>query len=261
MKLDLKKFCLFVGYARSGSSAVGSIVDAHPNAVISHEYNVLARNKLNASETFDAIIDKSSQLNKKGRWSGGANGEVYDHVITGQIKNKASIINVIGDKKSGSATRSLQSARHTSRVKREKRIINKISALEARTGLPCYFIHVIRNPYDIIAAQKQSRVRTTFAGFLQEVKTMDIMKVLYPDRWLDVYHEDLIQSPESEIIKINEFLGLETDSVHLEASVKHLDFKPKIRRFEIEWAPQLKMKVKGKIIRDYSFFNRYAFKV
>jgi len=260
MKLELEKFCLFVGYARSGSSAVGSIVDAHPNAIISHEYNVLSKAHYDRQKLFGTMIERAARLNNEGRWSGGANGEIYKHIIEGQIKKEDAVIQVIGDKKSGSATRRLQAPRRTPYPKRVERIKRIIDALEDKTGIPCMFVHVIRNPYDIIAAQKQSRIRFSFAGFRSSVKTMAITKELYPDRWLDVYHEDLISHPSEEIKKVNSFLGLSLDEVHLKASIKHLKFVPKQRRYDIDWSRQLKQKVKTRIIKEYEFFNRYSFK-
>ena len=32
---------MFIGYARSGHSLVGAILDAHPEIIISHEFNVV----------------------------------------------------------------------------------------------------------------------------------------------------------------------------------------------------------------------------
>ena len=37
---EVKFFILFIGYARSGSTLMGSILDAHPNAIISNEYAI-----------------------------------------------------------------------------------------------------------------------------------------------------------------------------------------------------------------------------
>ena len=34
---------LFIGYARSGHTLIGSLLDAHPHAVIANEYNMLGR--------------------------------------------------------------------------------------------------------------------------------------------------------------------------------------------------------------------------
>jgi len=263
MELDINKFCLFVGYARSGSSAVGSIIDAHPNAIISHEVNILTpilRKGWEKDKVFSAIIKRSSKLNKKGRWSGGVKGEVYKHVIEGQIKNKNSIINVIGDKKSDKTTRTLRSKANTDINKRRDKIKRKIDMVQEVTTLPCMFIHVIRNPYDMISAQIQSSKSFNFTHFRQSVKTMSIMKEMYPSQWIDIYHDDLIKEPRKEVCRIIDFLGLKQDEKHIEASVKHLNFTPTQRRLEIDWNKSLKKKIKGKIIKDFEFFNRYSFK-
>src|SRR5512143_1721936 len=38
--LRVERFCLFVGYPRSGHSLVGAFLNAHRHAVVSHELNV-----------------------------------------------------------------------------------------------------------------------------------------------------------------------------------------------------------------------------
>ena len=37
---DVEKFVFFIGYPRSGHSIIASLMDAHPNIVIAHQYNV-----------------------------------------------------------------------------------------------------------------------------------------------------------------------------------------------------------------------------
>ena len=37
---DVKTFCMFIGYPRSGSTLIGSLLDAHPNIIIAHELDV-----------------------------------------------------------------------------------------------------------------------------------------------------------------------------------------------------------------------------
>ncbi|PSP19753.1 MAG: sulfotransferase family protein [Cyanobacteria bacterium SW_5_48_44] len=36
---NVDKYCMFIGYPRSGHSLVGSLLDAHPNIIIAHELN------------------------------------------------------------------------------------------------------------------------------------------------------------------------------------------------------------------------------
>ena len=38
---SVEKYCMFVGYPRSGHSLVGSLLDAHPNMIIANELNAL----------------------------------------------------------------------------------------------------------------------------------------------------------------------------------------------------------------------------
>lgn len=39
----VQTFVLFIGYARSGHSLVGSILDAHPQIIIPHEFKVISK--------------------------------------------------------------------------------------------------------------------------------------------------------------------------------------------------------------------------
>lgn len=254
-------FCLFIGHARTGSSAVGSIVDAHPNALISHELGILLRLKhknLVKDKAFKKMIVSNNRLNDKGRWSEGATGEIYRHKIAGQRKNNDSIIYVIGDKKAGGNSRGLSSRPRTYLRARRERIKRVISRLEDRMETECKFIHVIRNPYDIVAAQILSNENFNFQTIYNEAFTCKLVKNLYPDRWLDVYHEDLIKEPALNVSKLTSFLGLEEDANHLKASIEYLNFSPTNRKDQIKWEDELKIKIQKKLIGRFSCFNRYA---
>src|SRR4051812_27120158 len=37
----VRKYCMFIGYPRSGHSLIGSLLDAHSNAIIAHELDAL----------------------------------------------------------------------------------------------------------------------------------------------------------------------------------------------------------------------------
>jgi hypothetical protein len=263
MIFDVNSFCLFIGYARSGSSAIGAIVDAHPNAIISHEINFISMikkgNIKNQQDVIDIVYKNSSELDSKGRWSGGATGEVYNQSIDGQIKSDSSIIKIIGDKKSGGVSRSLSTSLEKTVQQQEEKIKRLIGGLQDICHVPCKFIHVLRNPYDIVAAQIQSNIRFNTKRFIKDVETVSICKRLFNDNWLDLYHEEILDNPRDSIIKVNDFLGLAQFEKHLDASVEHLKFKPKPRRFEIEWSKKTKNKIKNKVINSFEFFKNYDF--
>ena len=59
---QVRSFCLFIGYPRSGHSLVGSLLDAHPDIAIAHEVNVLglvAGNDLDRRTLFHTLLRRS----------------------------------------------------------------------------------------------------------------------------------------------------------------------------------------------------------
>ena len=65
----VKTFVFFVGFAHSGHSIVGSLLDSHPHVVISHELNVFAllfQEKISPTrhDIFNAIWNNSKQWKK-----------------------------------------------------------------------------------------------------------------------------------------------------------------------------------------------------
>ena len=49
----VETFVLFIGYPRSRSSLVGALLDAHPEIIIPHEYNVIGNWERIKSETYN----------------------------------------------------------------------------------------------------------------------------------------------------------------------------------------------------------------
>ena len=135
---DLTYYCMFMGYPRSGHSLVGSILDAHPNCIISHELDALKHlDEINSRyDLFDLIANNSAHYAKEGRnWTG------YSYDIAGQWQGRSDGLKVIGDKKGGSSTDQYDA---------DEGVINRLHDV---VGLPMKIIHVIRNPYDIISTR------------------------------------------------------------------------------------------------------------
>src|SRR4030042_2237983 len=64
---DIKVFCMFIGYQRSGHSFIGALLDAHPNAVIGMEVDALNLVKLGykRNQIFYCLIRNSEVFTKK----------------------------------------------------------------------------------------------------------------------------------------------------------------------------------------------------
>ena len=101
-------FVLFLAQSRSGHSLIGSLLDAHPNAMIANEADIFG---VYASDTshqtrstlFNRLINNSLSCGIAGRFQTG-----YDYTVpgayTGQWRCR---IDVIGDKKGGRLTKEI----------------------------------------------------------------------------------------------------------------------------------------------------------
>lgn len=242
---NVDTFCLFIGYGRSGHSAIGSIIDAHPNAVVSHELHAVARffDGVSRDTLFQEILSLSQQQAHQGRASSKAGGGSYPHRIDGQLKSDDAIIQVIGDKK-GAGTSRLFGRMGLEYIDRFKDYI----------GVPVKIIHVVRNPFDIVAAGK-ARGSSGFASGVPIVAA--IRERQHGNDWLDLYYEDVIADPASLLSRIIEFLGLEIIPAHLQKCAAYLYESPRKRRFEIEWSAGEKSAVQSLIDR-FDFLERYS---
>ena len=77
---DVQRFCFFIGYARSGHSLVGSLLNAHPRMVIAHELDALryVRMGFSRSQIYALLLEQDERFAAIGRtWSG------YDYTVPG----------------------------------------------------------------------------------------------------------------------------------------------------------------------------------
>ena len=85
---NLESIILFIGYSRSGHSLVGSLLDAHPEILVSHELHVVKH--LMSGKSKDDILRSmainSALFNKNGREYTG-----YDYSIKGQFQGKGQV--------------------------------------------------------------------------------------------------------------------------------------------------------------------------
>jgi hypothetical protein len=97
----LRTFCLFVGYGRSGHSVVGGLLDAHPNAAVSHELNAVKRffEGVPRDDLFDEIFARANEQARTGRVASRAGGGAYALNLDAQGKADSCAVTVLGDKK------------------------------------------------------------------------------------------------------------------------------------------------------------------
>ena len=240
----IQNFCLFVGYGRSGHSAVGALLDAHPQATVSHELNAVKRfdDGIPRDVLFDEIFALAPQQAREGRYATRAGGGRYAHNLPGQEKASASGIRLIGDKKGAGTTWHLA-----------RQGVERLHDFTAYVRVPVKILHVVRNPFDIVAAGL-ARGQQHFSRTVAVVS--EIRERYRGENWCDVYYEDLIARPDEEIRRILAFVGLPVDAGHLARSMDYLYRKPHLRRHDIEWPAGTREMVE-ELLPRYDYLSRY----
>lgn len=242
----LRAFCLFFGYGRSGHSVIGSLIDAHPHAVIAHEYPAVKAyfDGMQREVLFSEIFEDAQAQARNGRVGSKADGGVYRYDITGQIKAQRRVVQVIGSKHgAGTAWQFAQ------------RGIDRLDDFKTYIGLPVKVLHVIRNPFDMIAGARLARGESRVAEL---VKIVDAMRSRHRDpHWLDVHFEDVLADPQTQIPALLRFLDLPVDVPHLLRCRQHLFHASRARRHDVVWTPEERRAVEAMIDR-YDFLRRYS---
>lgn len=269
-------FVQFLGFPRSGHSLIGSVLDAHPQSVISHELDTMGLIQKNIPEKnmYGLIIENSMEFTKNGRyWNG------FPYVVPGQPHGQSNDLRVIGDKKGDLAVR---------RYKDDTGLLGKM-AEAIRTHSK--WILVTRNPLDNIATMSLRKNRTydrlrittkesgDFKKQLKEHQRADEIASRVDDDMIsdyaslcegisemsreiskdDLYHivyEDFCADPTNEIVKLCDFLNLDRNPAFINSCVSIILSSLNKSRNKISWSSSQHERVK-KLVNTYGFLTCY----
>src|SRR5215207_9368799 len=101
---DTQTLCLFIGYPRSGHSLVGSVIDAHPNAVVAHRVNAAAQlaRGLAVEDVLFLTYQNALRFSRSGRQLTG-----YEYRIPGCAQGTHDLLRVVGDQEGRGTTEAL----------------------------------------------------------------------------------------------------------------------------------------------------------
>lgn len=233
---DVQRYCGFVGYPRSGHSLVGSLLNAHPDAVIAHELDAvkLVEQGLTDRQVYALILSRDRWFQRQQRvWTG------FDYSVPGQWQGRFRRLSLIGDKKGGAT------ARH---LRREPDLLDRF---QATIRHPVTFVHVVRNPFDNIATMAR-RGGGDLAGaakvYLELASTVQWLEnQVSEERVTTVFLEELIDQPGLVLGNLCRALGLEPIDGYLEACNGIVRAKPHRSASEVEWTPSLLADLRARI--------------
>jgi hypothetical protein len=145
----VKTFVFFMGYSRSGSSIVSSLMDAHPHMVVAYQYRVISewnQGLKNKAYLYGELYEKSRKDATVGwRHENNMDKSYTLHVDTGWQGRYDEYISVIGDKTADKPVNLF--------ARSQKRFSEVYTQLQETVGVPVKAVFVVRNPYDIISTR------------------------------------------------------------------------------------------------------------
>lgn len=275
---SVEKFIFFVGYPRSGHSIIGSMLDAHPEIIIAHEYDLFRqwaeKYKHCDRRCLYDILYRNSHDNALHGWrnaSSAKKGYTLEmaHAWQGAFRS----LKIIGDKSGAMTARQYSSS--------PSEFVKNYNRLEQAVRIPIRAFHVVRNPFDMIATRLLYSVTdkrgTKLSTATEDHKynnsgqlryhvsrlfsTAEYVQGIINDcdlTVLEIHNADFIADPKGVLGEACRFLEIECPEDYLQMCYdKTYRTLSRTRRL-VEW-PQALIDEVLKQMKRFSFFHRYSF--
>jgi len=243
----VERFCFFIGYARSGSTLVGSLLNAHPEIVIAHELDALGQIErgLDRTTLFSMLLGQERRFGEMGRqWTD------YDYTVPGQSQGTFERLRVIGDKRAGKSTHRL--AANPGLLEQVRRVV----------GVPVRVVHVVRNPFDNVATMArrgQGDLAPAIENYrLLSAKVDEIRARLAPDELFDVRYEALADQPEKLLVELCEFLEVPAPDGYAEGCASVVKRSASHSRDQLSWSAAERREIE-RLIEERPVLAGYSF--
>ncbi len=245
---DVRAFCLFIGYPRSGHSIVGTLLDAHWHASLGNEADALGLMEMGfGKRTLFYLLDESARHGREH----GRETTFYTYDVPKTDDGGPQTIHVVGDKAGG---------RTSKRLGADPALLDKLMDLLGPVTLKV--IHVARNPFDnitTIANRRQTSLEDAIEYYFPHSNAVAATRDRIDDaNWLEARHETFINDPRGELDRICAFLDLPTNESYLTTCAESVYKKPNKSREDGPWSDALKAEVDRRI-GQYDFLDGYTF--
>lgn len=246
---QVERFLFFIGYPHSGSSLVGSLLNGHPEMVVSHEADVLRylRPGLTRNQLFALVLDGDRQFEAIGRrWMG------IDYSFPGSAQGTFDHLRVVGDKKAGNSA---------VRMQQDPALLGRLRSL---VDEPIRVLHISRNPFDNIASMHRNRKRPleeAVARYRRFATAVDDVRLrLEPEELMEFNYETFAADPARHLRDICTFIGVDDSDDFVLAGAAMVRPSANRSRDTVTWPPGVLQQVEEMIatrptLRDYSFTN------
>jgi hypothetical protein len=245
---DIESFCLFIGHGRSGHTAFGSVLNAHPEMVLAHELDALSyvRPGITREQLFTLILQRDQWFSRKSfHWHG------YDYTVPRQWQGRFTTLRVVGDRKAGLTTL---------RLREQPDLLNRIRQL---VNVPVRILHLLRNPFDIMSSLVRQTGRALDESVVKRHFEMTetnarLVETCSESELLTIRQEDILANPFESVTRTLRFIGLDTSEDYLRDATSILYEEPSKSRNRIPWPEPLIEQTQAQIDR-FPFLKGYSF--
>ena len=243
---DLRCYVMFIGQPRSGTSLLGSLLNAHRNMCIAQELDALKylRRGYDRWQIFWLLLQRDRQFAANGRsWTG------YNYLVPNQWQGRAQKLQVIGDKKAGASTE---------RLREDPALLER---LRKTIGLPVRMIHLIRDPFNVISTmhlRKHLSLEQSAERFFRRAETNWQLIQSLEGAVCSLRLEDLIAQPNRYLRELCEFLGVDAPDDYIGDCASILFARPRQSKTLAAWPRQLLAEV-SRELRKYPFLSGYEY--
>jgi hypothetical protein len=250
----VETYCSFIGTSRSGTSVIGALLDAHPEAVIASGIGDLkyANAGFGRLRLYRLLLEDARASARVGRHFPPT---PYAYEVPGLWQGRFERIRVIGDKQAEGVALRLQARPWL------------LDRLRRTVGVPIRLVHVVRNPFDNISTMAiraaanggPPDLETAADDYFTLCQAVQRVKERTPEEEIvEVRYERFVEDPVATLRELWLRLGLEPTPEYLERCASVVWKSPHKSRHEIEWSSKLRRKVAQRTA-ELPFLRGYAF--
>ena len=205
---EVEKVFFLVGYPRSGSTLIGSLLNGHPEMVIAHESDLFRYVKpgVTRSQLFAILLERDRLFAAADRQFNG-----FDYAVPGASQGVYDRLRVIGDKHAGRPAR---------RIHDNPELLDRF---RKTVRVPLRVLHINRNPYDMIASRVSKPTPSPVDEGIEIYRKLgvavdDVRTRLDPAELYELRYEEFTAEPERQLREICAFIGVETPPGYAEAA-------------------------------------------
>jgi hypothetical protein len=224
---DVERFFFMIGYTHSGSTLLGTLLNAHPEMVIAQEVDSLryVRPWISRNALFAMVMLRDRQFATIDRSYHG-----FEYAVPDGDQGRFTALRVIGDKHAGRAIRRLDSDP------------GLLERTRARVGVPIRVLHLVRNPFDNIASIARNRdmpLTSATEIYRRLGNAVDRMRTqLRRDELFELRYDQFIADPAGSLRDLCSFIGVETTPGYLSACATLVDTGGRRGRHREPWNPE-----------------------